>query len=583
MATTTEILARIKARNAEKARLAAIVAEENLIHILPKKEGEVNEEIGNAIAQVLGNDEPHNIGECGNQILDKYGNPIQLNEEQMDFVRLVVSGKSCVLIGAAGTGKTTSTNAANQGLLQANRIPPIPKDVKHKHLQVGAPGIVICAFTRRATNNIRANQSDELKGSCMTIHKLLQFEPVIVETYDEKTGVTKNSKVFEPQFNEGNPLPTCIKVIVIEEASMVGTPLWYMLMAAIQHEVQFVFLGDLNQLPPVFGPAILGFKLNELPVVELIHVYRQALDSPIIALAHRILSGEGIPLEELENDWGKRENMRIIPWKKKISPENATKILSSFIVKCINEDNYDPEVDGILIPFNKSCGTDELNKFIADALAKKEGKLVYEIFHKWKRSYFSVGDKCLYEKEDAIILDILPNASYAGALKPREPSLTLDYWGNDSAEEATKVDDIDALLGQVGIGSSDDEEGKLAASHVIKLHLLDSDRVVELTSAGQIAALILGFAITVHKAQGSEWKRVFFFLHHSHATMVLRELLYTAVTRAKSELIIVCEANSFIKGVENAKIKGTTLAEKAEYFKGKQEQLDKDGRSDNMD
>lgn len=569
MASTSEILARIRARQLAKEQ--ALVSPEAITSLA----GLSKTPIADAI---------QSTEDKSDQILDRYGNPITLNEEQMQFVNLVGTGQSCVLIGAAGTGKTTCTNAGVQKLLRQGNIPPIPAESKHKHLTVGAPSIAICAFTRRATNNIRANQAEDIKSCCLTLHKLLQYEPVVITTIDEATGIEKNSKIFEPIYNAQNPLPSFLKTIIIEEASMVGMELWNNLIAAIQHEVQFIFLGDLNQLPPVFGPAILGFKLNELPVVELTQVYRQALDSPIISLAHRILSGKPIELLELTEDWAKRDNLRIVPWKKKIAAENATKILADLIVKCINEDQYDPETDGILIPFNKSCGTDELNKYIANAIAKKEGKPVYEIIHKWKRSYFSVGDKCLYEKEDAIILDIQKNPSFSGAINPRDASVTLDYWGNDSAEKDVNVDDIDDLLASVGtLSGNEEEETKLAASHVIKLHLLDSDRVVELSSAGQIAALILGFAITVHKAQGSEWKKVFFFLHGSHATMILRELLYTAVTRAKSELIIVCEPDSFIKGVERAKIKGTTLAEKAEYFKGKQNQYAKDDRTDGMD
>lgn len=516
-------------------------------------------------------------------IYDRYGKAITLNQKQNDFVVSVASGISTVMIGAAGTGKTTSTNAGVQALIQKGMVPPLPHGHGHKHLQTGAPGIAICAYTRRATNNIKANQSDDVKPCCLTIHKLLCFEPVVTEVTDEATGISKASRRFEPRYNAENPLPSHIKVIIIEEASMVGMELWDMLMAAIKHEVQFIFLGDLNQLPPVFGPAILGFKLNELSVIELTDVYRQALDSPIISLAHRILSAIEIHVDELKDSWAKKPGLKIVPWQKKIAAENATTVLSQFVVKALETGEYDPTNDGILIPFNKACGTLELNNHIANAVAKKEQKPVYEIIHKYFRSYYSVGDKCLYEKEDAVILSIEPNPLYSGAIPYREPSVTLDYWGNDTAEDSKQHDSVDDILSSVGVGTGDDEEGKLAASHIIRLHLLDSDREVIIDSAGQVSALILGYAITVHKAQGSEWEKVFLFFHHSHANMIQRELLYTAVTRAKKDLIIVCEPDTFVKGIKNAKIKGKTLKEKAEWFKGKQDQRDKDARSDNMD
>ena len=90
-----------------------------------------------------------------------------------------------------------------------------------------------------------------------------------------------------------------------------------------------------------------------------------------------------------------------------------------------------------------------------------------------------------------------------------------------------------------------------------------------ISKAAEINNLLHSYSLTVHKAQGSEWQKVFLCLHQSHATMLQRELLYTAVTRAKEELYVICEPESFTKGIKSQKIKGNTLAEKAEYFKGK--------------
>lgn len=91
---------------------------------------------------------------------------------------------------------------------------------------------------------------------------------------------------FEPQRNKINPLPRELTTIIIEESSMVGTELFQLLLDAIPegHQVQLIFLGDINQLSPVFGDAILGYKLIELPAIVLTQVYRQALESPIIRL-----------------------------------------------------------------------------------------------------------------------------------------------------------------------------------------------------------------------------------------------------------------------------------------------------------
>jgi exodeoxyribonuclease V alpha subunit len=110
------------------------------------------------------------------------------------------------------------------------------------------------------------------------------------------------------------------------------------------------------------------------------------------------------------------------------------------------------------------------------------------------------------------------------------------------------------------------------ASHILTLRRYDSDIEITVDTASALNSMSLGYAITVHKSQGSEWRKVFLVFHQSHATMIQRELLYTAVTRAKEELYVICEPEAFIKGIKSQRIKGNTLAEKAEYFKGRLEQ-----------
>lgn len=495
---------------------------------------------------------------------DRHGHTIHYNERQLEAIDLVASGKSCVIIGAAGTGKTTIQKASTQALIDSGSITPLLAE--HKYLKSSSPGLAIVAFTRRATNNIRKNLTDDLQPCCITIHKLLEYAPVEVWITQED-GSSKRSMRFEPGRNAENPLPASISTIIIEEASMVSLELFKQILDAAPHKPQFVFLGDIQQLPPVFGSAILGYKMLELPVVELTEVHRQALDSPILSLAHRVLSGVPIPLKEFQS-LNVPSKLRLHPWKKKISAHSATITLAKFFVQALDEGKYDPEQDGILIPFNKSCGTDELNKHIASRIAIRNQQFVHEIIHGWKKSYYSVGDKCLYEREDAIIQDIQPNPQYTG-VSPREASLTLNYWGHDPGSQKAQVDDIDAFLTNISMPGSADESTVRAASHIITLYLVDSERTVQIKSAGEVDALILGYAITVHKAQGSEWSKVFLCFHHTHATMIQRELLYTAVTRAKDELFVICESDTFEKGIIRQRIKGNTWQEKAEYFKGK--------------
>jgi ATP-dependent exoDNAse (exonuclease V) alpha subunit len=133
--------------------------------------------------------------------------------------------------------------------------------------------------------------------------------------------------------------------------------------------------------------------------------------------------------------------------------------------------------------------------------------------------------------------------------------------------ETANIGDVDMLLSSVA--AVDKEERVNSASHKVTVRLLDSDKEIILDKAAQINNTILGYALTVHKSQGSEWRRVFVVFHKEHNRMLQRELLYTAVTRAKEELIIICERDSFIQGIQSQRIQGNTLAEKAEFWKGR--------------
>lgn len=517
--------------------------------------------------------------------LDKYGHEITYNDSQLRFIELATTGKSCILIGAAGTGKTTCQRGAVTSIIQSGHAGILQSD-GHKVLRDGSPGIVICSFTRRAVANIKRSISDDMKNNCLTIHSLLEYEPVYHEVYDETLGKEVKTMRFEPTRHRLRPLPSSISVCIIEEASMVSVELFTELKEALPPNCQFIFLGDIQQLPPVFGSAILGYKLLELPTVELTIVYRQALESPIIRLAHRILSGKPIPATEFK-EWstpeeGKSKQLTLHAWKKKLDAENAVNTLAKFLTVAIDENQYDPLEDMVLIPFNKACGTIELNRKIANHIARKNNSVVYEIIAGFNKHYLSVGDKVLYDKEDAIVTKIAINGDYSGAsFKPA--SANLDYWGyshtnGTSADNSTSdsntyngtdEDDIDFLLSQsVALGDDSNDERVRQASHIITVQLNDSGKYLDIETAAGINSLLLAYALTIYKAQGSEFRRVFLLLHQSHATAIQRELLYTAVTRAKEELYVICEPEHFIKGIITQRIKGNTLAEKAEYFKG---------------
>lgn len=501
------------------------------------------------------------------RLLTNLSTGISLNLEQQRAVNLIASGKSCCLIGAAGTGKTTTTNAAVTQLLATHRVPMLKEGTKK--LMKGSPGIAGIAFTRRASANLRAQMPSFLDSHVMTLHALLEFEPVPCVVTNE-LGESKQSMRFEPQRHAGNPLPTDLKVILVDEASMLSVDLFGLLLAAIHHPVQFIFIGDIQQLAPVFGEAILGFKLLELDVVELTHVYRQALESPIIRLAHRVLSGKQLPAPEISSDWQHPGQLTVARWPANTSPEKAENIAVDYLGKQLALGKYNPDEDMVLIPFNKHFGTLRMGKRIAglvDASCSPPRKVI-EVVAGFQRSYLAEGDRLLFDNDEVLLKKIEPNPGYSGRLKSRFLEFsrfgTVLGLGADEGENWLEQE-TDSLVAAAEEGVTD------AASHQLTLSYGD-DRELVIKTRGHINKLSFAYCTTVHKAQGLQAKKVFLLLHKQHDIMICRELLYTAITRAQKELVVICDNLTFMGGIIKQQIKGKTLAEKAEYFKGKQAQ-----------
>lgn len=545
-----------------------------------------------------------------NEYTTANGKVVELNTEQLDFVTRIKGGEDLVLIGKAGTGKTTAAGVGMTELIKAGKITPMRGSTKH--LCTGLPGVAIVSFTNKAVNNIRHQMPADLKPHCVTLHKLLEFKPVYYEVADQITGGFKKTMRFEPSKNAYNPLPTDLKLIIFEESSMISVELHQLLLNALPHECQLVYLGDIRQLPPVMGTAILGFKMLDVPVVELTEVYRQALLSPILRCALAVDSGEikrfssakklkdpnsdkWVWLDLLAwNESGEYGSLRIHPWQKALSADLALLTAIKFMTTMADSgpENYNPESDMILCPFNKAFGTVELNKGISQHLGAKRTAVVHEVIAGFQKHYLAVGDRVLYQKEDAFILNIARNDEYMGA-RTQTASKNMNRWGHIEEQLTQEEQDkrikeeanfeLQQIENFLESSAAEIEDRVAAASHVVTIEYAwareerlnsgveDENASIDLTDAAEINNLLGGYAITVHKAQGSEYDKVFLLLHQSHATMISRELIYTAMTRAAKHLYIICEPDTMEKAIRSQRIKGDTLAEKAEFFKGKLE------------
>lgn len=562
---------------------------------------------------------------AGNLSFDPFDIPGvgRANEQQSKAIRMFgLEGKSGCLIGPAGTGKTTTMRAIIRAIILSGRVPILSEGLGHKYLRGGLPGIFGGSFTRIATRNLKNNCPPDIQDNVHTVHRLLEFEPEVFDVADPIKGGTKKVRVFKPTRNAFRSLPRELLVFLLDETSMIGVRLHEQLIDAIHPAItpQILYIGDIAQIPPVMDDAILGYKMLEFlkvdQLVELTEVYRHA--GAIVHLANHIRVGNTIPdnrsvlpylgnlrklpkklVDEHIAKWSKEEDgskVTIHLWKTRLEGDvgqikalrnlgdyEPTKL--GFFPKEIIEGRYNPLTDMILIPYNKAVGTTELNKYIAQFLQKQRVEAatpetmdthkVHEVIAGFNKHYFAVGDKVFYEREEAIITKINVNAMYAGRAT-KVPSVTLDRWGHDRAGQGTQIpgdqtpiDDVEMLL-NIDIGSIDDER-KNQASHVLYLKKLadmgdDSVEPDDIKTAADINALIFGYALTIHKSQGSQWKKVYCVFHNSHNRNLQRELLYTAITRAQKELYVIAEPETFIQGVLSQHIIGNSLEEKAKFF-----------------
>ena len=511
---------------------------------------------------------------------------IPLNEQQMRAVKLAVDGQSFCLIGPAGTGKTSTVNRIIRELIASDRVNKIGETCKAFRADDFA--MVGCAYTRRARDNLARNSPPQLVTS--TLHNLIEFAPTKkTEMLPDGMGF-KEKIVFEPARHKTNPLPVGLQIIIIDEASMVSTELFDQVLDAIHpmSRVMFIFLGDLAQLPPVFGHAILGFKLLQLPVVELTKVYRQR-DGEILDFATQVRQGIQFKEREFKSAFFNNPRLTVYNSKTVETVERRTFLAGHKIQELIHTGQVDPEAgDFILCPYNKQFGTIELNNWAADYYDQRDARKLYTIVAGYKKVHFAIGDKVLIDKRDALIIGIDPNPGYAGRIPPM-PSTTINRWGvtrhgkymaEGVVEQAEDEEDyFNSHMGSLEDALENQEKGSQQASHVITYQIVDTGTVAKIKTTGDMNALELAYCISVHKSQGSQANTVVMFLSRHHRRLQCRELLYTGATRAINKLLIFADPDSINKCIRTPIIKGDTLEEKAEYFKGMARERQDNGKS----
>ena len=369
--------------------------------------------------------------------------------------------------------------------------------------------IFLAAPTGRA-----AKRMTEATGyEAQTIHRLLEVSGNPEE--EGKSGFNKDAE---------NPLEA--DAIIIDEMSMVDLPLMYALLSAVMPGTRLILVGDSNQLPSV-GP---GSVLKDIiashcfSTVMLTKIFRQAGESDIVVNAHKINRGEPVVLDNKSKDFFflKRQDANVI-----ISI--VITLIREKMPKYVNAGIYDIQV---LTPMRKGLlGVERLNKILQEYLnppskEKKERESGERLFRE--------GDK---------VMQIKNNYQLEWEVQTKY-GLTVDRG-------------IGIFNGDTGvIKSINDYDETVLVEY-------DENRKVKYPYA-LLEELELAYAVTVHKAQGSEYPAVVIPLLQGPRQLYYRNLLYTAVTRAKKCVTLVGNDAVFQEMIQNAheQDRNTSLAER---------------------
>ena len=337
--------------------------------------------------------------------------------------------------------------------------------------------IVLAAPTGRA-----AQRLGELTGrEAQTIHRLL--------------GMSWNEATHEVTFTKGEKEPLEADAVIVDEMSMVDLPLFAALLRALRPGTRLVMVGDADQLPSVGAGNVFSdlIRSGKVETVFLREVFRQAERSAIIRNAHAVNAGEP---PRLQNDQGDFYFL---------CRRDAQRAVSTVVELC---QSRLPEKMGIpvsdiqvLTPTRKGpAGTENLNRLLQDALnPAKPGQP--EI--RWGERIFRPGDRVMQTRNDYDIL-----------------------WEKEDGTVGSGV-----FNGDVGRIQAIDPAGEWLA-------ILYEDRKA-LYSLEMLSEIDLAYAQTVHKAQGSEYPCVVLCARPSAPGLMVRGVLYTALTRARELLILV--------------------------------------------
>jgi len=390
---------------------------------------------------------------------------ITFTAKQREAIIQSLNNRILIITGGPGTGKTTTVKGIIEIFFRRNL-----------RVALGAP-------TGRAAKRLEEATGKEGK----TIHRLLEYNP-------------RNQQFAH---NETNPLSE--DAVIIDESSMIDTPLFGSLIKAIHPGSRLIIVGDADQLPSV-GPGNILLDIlhsGKINVVQLDQIFRQKNRSDIVTNAHRINSGEFPYISNREDD-----NFFLV---KEELPEKITETIRELCISRLpNKYNLDPIKDiQVISPLYKGVtGAHNLNIVLQEALSTGKNEL------RRGGTLFREGDKVM--------------------------QIRNNY-------------DKEIYNGDIGWISQIDKEN-------LKMIVIFDERPVAYDFK-ELDEIILAYAITVHKSQGSEYPAVVMPITTQHYIMLQRNLIYTAVTRAKMLFVFV----GTLKALHIA-IKNNTISQRFTYL-----------------
>jgi len=427
---------------------------------------------------------------------------IKLSEEQRQAIlSIATEGHTLfILCGYAGTGKST--------------ISKIILDFYSKY--VGKENIITTAFTGMASKRIKDASGYDGK----TIHSLLEFD-----------GKTKKFKK-----NEKNKLPQ--KVILIDEASMVNLSLMYYLLKAIEDNSIVIMVGDDAQLPPIGEGNVFADLLarDDIPKVKLTKIFRQSEDSVITYFANFIRKGKIPPIKayhHYKDTFVVIKNPKITKemnekLKEEIKEKFYLEIRNSMIndIKKVKSNlDYIQAITDIqvIVPQKKGLlGTDALNEILQNVLNPNSKSVKIRGFE--LRLY----DKVIHLKNEN--MPVIPT--------------DLDEEDMLDIKELEKVKETKIFNGSVGIVVDiDEDKEEFIVDYGFHKVIYSFDHYKDIID--------LGYALTIHKTQGSQFRYVFLPILNNSYIMLNNKLLYTAITRTKEKLFLYTQSFALKRACTN--------------------------------